>query len=163
MKTPKSLNELISSEKETNNLSLYRQKTSKFRLIHKLLSEILGANIAQNIVVSNYKNSIVYLETTSAGIATGFKMHQSQVLSTFRKQLDPALVTVEMKVSPHSAALQSKRAKAEAPEIIKKSTKTIPAEVAKMFETIAKSSKGPLKEQFLKLSRLKQSKNENKE
>jgi hypothetical protein len=163
VKTPKSLNELISSEKETNNLSLYRQKTSKFRLIHKLLSEILGANIAQNIVVSNYKNSIVYLETTSAGIATGFKMHQSQVLSTFRKQLDPALVTVEMKVSPHSAALQSKRAKAEAPEIIKKSTKTIPAEVAKMFETIAKSSKGPLKEQFLKLSRLKQSKNENKE
>jgi hypothetical protein len=157
VKTPKSLNELISSDKETNNLSLYRQKTSKFRLIHKLLSEILGANIAQNIIVSNYKNSIVYLETTSAGIATGFKMQQSNVLSAFRKQLDPALVTVEMKVSPHSAALQSKRAKAEAPVEIKPSTKTIPPEVAKMFASIAESSKGPLKEKFLKLSRLKQS------
>jgi hypothetical protein len=157
VKTPKSLNELISSDKETNNLSLYRQKTSKFRLIHQLLSEILGANIAQNIVVSNYKNSIVYLETTSAGIATGFKMYQSQVLSSFRKQLDPALVTVEMKVSPHSAALQSKRTKAEAPTIIKKSTRTIPDDVAKMFESIAQSSKGPLKEQFMKLSRLNKS------
>lgn len=157
MKTPKSLNELISSDKETNNLSLYRQKTSKFRLIHKLLSEVLGANIAQNIIVSNYKNSIVYLETTSAGIATGFKMQQSQVLSLFRKQLDPALVTIEMKVSPHSAALQSKRAKAEAPAEPPKSTKTIPPDVAKMFISIAESSKGPLKEKFLKLSRLKQS------
>lgn len=160
MKTPKSLNELISSDKETNNLSLYRQKTSKFRLIHQLLSEILGANIAQNIIVSNYKNSIVYLETTSAGIATGFKMYQSQVLSSFRKQLDPALVTVEMKVSPHSAALQSKRASAEGPTIINKSSKAIPDEVAKMFESIAQSSKGPLKEQFMKLSRLSKSNNE---
>lgn len=159
MKTPKSLSELISSDKETNNLSLYRQKTSKFRLIHQLLSEILGANIAQNIVVSNYKNSIVYLETTSAGIATGFKMQQSQVLSSLRQQLDPALVTVEMKVSPHSAALKSKRARAEAPAEVQKSSKTIPDDVAKMFETIAESSKGPLKEKFLRLSKLNKSEN----
>lgn len=159
MKTPKSLSELISSDKETNNLSLYRQKTSKFRLIHQLLSEILGANIAQNIVVSNYKNSIVYLETTSAGIATGFKMQQSQVLSSLRQQLDPALVTVEMKVSPHSAALKSKRARAEAPVQVQKSSKTIPDDVAKMFETIAESSKGPLKEKFLRLSKLNKPEN----
>lgn len=159
MKTPKSLNELISSDKETNNLSLYRQKTSKFRLIHSILSEILGANIAQNIVVSNYKNSIVYLETTSAAIATGFKMHQSNVLSSFRKQFDLALVTVEIKVSPNSSALKAKRDKAQTPTPTKKSTKTIPDDVAKMFEDIANSSKGPLKKQLLKLSQINKTNN----
>ena len=153
VKAPKTLNELISDNHSINSLSLYRQKSEVFIKIQHILVDIFGDNIAQNIVVSNYKNSIVYLETYSAAVSTGFKMQQSQVLSTLRKQLSAAIVTVEMKVTPNSTRTGSK-----VKEVLKEQQKIrpkkhIPEHAAALFNEIAQRAEGKLKDKLLKLSK----------
>lgn len=154
MKSPKSLNDLMSRDKASANLVNYQQKTSNFRAIQKLLVSILGDNIAQNIIVSNFKNSILYLETPSATIATAFKMHQSNILSHVRRKINPATVTVEMKVSPRSTILnplkKSNNSEIVAPPTRQKST-LIPDEVANSIQSIAQSSDDKLKQSLERL------------
>jgi len=155
MKSPKSLNDLISQGKVADNLSVYQQKTSKFRQVHQLLSNLLGDNIAQNILVSNFKNSILYLETTSGAIATGFKMHQSRVLSEVRKEINPATVTIEMKVSPRSTQGQQRLAPEPQPKPQQEAQRHLPKDVADMLTNIAENSDDKLKETLLKLAKHK--------
>jgi len=155
MKSPKSLSDLMNESSTAKNLSVYQQKTSKFRQIHQLLSNILGDNIAQNIVVSNFKNCILYLETPSATVATGFKMYQSQVLSQVRKEINPATVTIEMKVSPRSTQGQKRLAPEPQPKPQATSQKHLPNEVSDMLKGIAENSDGKLKETLLRLARHK--------
>ena len=153
MKSPKSLTDLISQGKVANNLSVYQQKTSKFRQIHQLLSNILGDNIAQNILVSNFKNSILYLETPSAAIATGFKMYQSQVLSQVRKEINPATVTIEMRVSPRSTQGQKRLTPEPPAKPQAQAVRHLPESVANMLSDIAEHSDDKLKATLLKLAK----------
>ena len=155
MKSPKSLTDLISQGKVANNLSVYQQKTSKFRQIHRVLSTILGDTIAQNILVSNFNNSILYLETPSATVAMGFKMHQSRVLSQIRKEIDPSTVTIEMKVSPHSTKGQQRLDPTPQAKPQAEALKHLPDNVADMLTDIANNSDGKLKETLLKLAKHK--------
>lgn len=79
-------------------------------------------------------------------------MHQSQLLSAFRKQLDPALVTIEMKVSPNATRTAS-RVKQTAREQQKISGKKyIPEQAVEILESIAEQSSGKLKDKLLKLA-----------
>lgn len=155
MKAPKPLNELIDRNKSTNSLSLYRQKSEVFIKIQRILSDILGDNIAQNVTVSNYKNSIVYFESHSSAIATGFKMQQSQILSALRSQLDPALVTVQMKVSPNVTQAGTKVKQVEKALNKERGKKHIPSEAIDILQSIADNADDKLKQ---KINRLMQHK-----
>jgi len=152
VKAPKTLSELLNQKASTNSLSLYRQKSEKFIQIQAILTDILPANMAQNILVSNYKNSIVYFETHSAAVATSFKMHQSQLLSAFRKQLDPALVTIEMKVSPNATRTASRVKQTTREQQNISGKKYIPEQAVEILESIAEQSSGKLKDKLLKLA-----------
>lgn len=163
-KSPKSLNDLFVSKTNNNklsanlsdNLSLYQQKTSQFRQIHKLLTGLLGDNIAQNIIVSNFNDCILQIETASPAIATHLKMRQSEALSLIRKEFNPATVTINVKVSPKSfsvkyanTASQSSAKKPEPAKVVKH----IPDDAANLFEQLAASSDGPLKDTFARLAK----------
>ena len=158
VKAPKTLNELIGQNKTTNSLSLYRQKSEKFIKIQSILTDNLAVNMAQNINVSNYKNSIIYFETHSAAVAASFKMQQSQLLSAFRKQLDPALVTIEMKVSPNATRTASRVKQVKREQAEQHTPKQLPEQAADIFESIAEQSSGQLKEKLLKLSKHRKNK-----
>lgn len=149
MKKPKSITDLFADHPASNQISQYQQKTRDFSQIHKILSQILGDNIAQNIIISNYKNAILYLETHSAAVATGFKMYQSQVLSAMRQQISAATITVEIKVSPKSTQIKTHQNK---PETLAKQ-RTIPKEAASLLTSIANNSDGKLKEKLLQLAK----------
>lgn len=153
VKAPKKINELLSQNTSSNSLSVYRQKSEKFILIQAILSDNLADNMAQNIHVSNYKNSIIYFETHSAAVAASFKMHQSQLLSAFRRRLDPALVTIEMKVSPNATRTATRVKQVERKLAEPTKAKTIPQEAADIFVSMAEQSSGKLKEKLLKLSK----------
>ena len=154
MKSPKSLSDLMSHDKASSNLVNYQQQTSNFRAIQTLLVSILGDNIAQNIIVSNFKNSILYLETPSATIATAFKMHQSNILSHVRREINPGTVTVEMKVSPRSTLLNNLKSTAKSKSAVEtKVTKSsfIPDDAANSILTISKSSDEKLRQSLERL------------
>ncbi len=152
VKAPKTLSELLNQKASTqNSLSLYRQKSEKFIQIQAILTDHLAANIAQNILVSNYKNSIIYFETHSAAIAASFKMQQSQLLSAFRKSLDPALVTIEMKVTPNATRTASRVKESQRQQSKTNKVKQIPTEAAQVLKTIAEQSDGELKSKIMKL------------
>lgn len=158
VKTPKTLNELLKQKaSKQNSLSLYRQKSEKFIQIQAILVDNLPANMAQNIVVSNYKNSIIYFETHSAPVAASFKMHQSQLLSAFRKQLDPALVTIEMKVTPNATRTASRVKQNQRQQSQNTGKKQIPEQAANILQSIAEQSSGELKQKLLKLAQHKKS------
>ena len=158
MKAPKTLNELLDQQRSTkNSLSAYRQKSEKFIQIQAILVANLPANMAQNLLVSNYKNSIIYFETHSAAMATAFKMHQSQLLSAFRRDLDPALVTIELKVSPNATRTASRVKQSQREQEQNKKTKALPEQAAEIFTAMAEQSEGPLKEKLLKLAKHKKS------
>lgn len=158
VKTPKTLNELLKQKaSKQNSLSLYRQKSEKFIQIQAILVDNLPANMAQNIVVSNYKNSIIYFETHSAPVAASFKMHQSQLLSAFRKQLDPALVTIEMKVTPNATRTASRVKQNQRQQSQTTGKKQIPEQAANILQSIAEQSSGELKQKLLKLAQHKKS------
>ncbi|NVK23897.1 MAG: DUF721 domain-containing protein [Gammaproteobacteria bacterium] len=155
MKTPKPLSELLDRNQSTNSLYRYRQKSDVFVKIKRILSDILGDNIAQNVTVSNYKNSIVYFESHSAVVATGFKMQQSQILSALRSKLDPALVTVEMKVSPKTTQTATRVKQVEKEQNKSKPKKHIPEQALSILQSIADNADDTLKQ---KISRLMQHK-----
>ena len=153
MKAPKTLNELLNQKATTqNSLSAYRQKSEKFLQIQAILADNLAANMAQNIVVSNYKNSIIYLETHSAAMATSFKMYQSQLLTAFRKQFDPALVTIELKISPNATRTATRMKQTQREQEQTKVKNKIPEQAADIITSIAEQSSGELKEKLLKLA-----------
>lgn len=153
VKTPKTLNELLNQKATTqNSLSVYRQKSEKFLQIQAILADNLAVNMAQKLTVSNYKNSIIYLETHSAAVATSFKMYQSQLLSAFRKQLDPALVTIELKISPNSTRTASRMKQTVREQHQTGVKKQIPDQAADIIKSIAEQSSGELKEKLLKLA-----------
>lgn len=153
VKAPKTLNELLKQKANTqNSLSGYRQKSEKFLQIQAILADNLAVNMAQNIIVSNYKNSIVYLETHSAAVATSFKMHQSQLLTAFRRQLDPALVTIELKISPNATRTATRMKQTEREQQISLK-RQIPEQAANIIKGIAEQSSGELKEKLLKLAK----------
>ncbi len=154
MKSPKSLTDLLSHGKTSKNLANYQQQTSNFRAIQNLLVTVLGDNIAQNIIVSNFKNSILYLETPSAAIATVFKMHQSNVLSHVRREISAGTVTVQMKVSPKSTLVNSSKLNhivSSEPKSLR-SSKSLPTGVIDSINTIAESSDEKLKQSLLRLA-----------
>ena len=153
VKTPKTLNELLNQKATTqNSLSAYRQKSEKFIQIQAILADNLAVNMAQNIIVSNYKSSIIYLETHSAAVATSFKMYQSQLLTTFRKQFDPALVTIELKISPNATRTASRVKQTERELQHKGEKKQIPEQAVDILKSIAEQSSGELKQKLLKLA-----------
>jgi hypothetical protein len=155
-KSPKSFNDLFATNVNNNNLSVFQQKTHEFRTIHRLLSELLGDNIAQNIIVSNFNDCILQLETTSSAIATHLKMRQSETLSMIRKQYNPATVTINVKVSPKSMSVKYANVP-NSPSTVKEpepvTPTTIPDSVASMFEQLATQANGPLKETFARLAK----------
>lgn len=166
MKSPKPLNELFENNRHQSNLVQYQQKTKDFRAIKALLSEHLDDNIAENILVCNFKNSILYLETTSAAIATAFKMYQSRILSQVRQQINPATVTIEMKVSPKSTLVNhANRSNAsnrvdssnDATGTDKVNAKVLPSDVAHSIEALANNltdgTDDKLKQALLKLAK----------
>lgn len=163
MKSPKSLSDIINSDTFNNNstashLTAYQQQTAKFRQINQLLSNILGDNIAQNILVSNYKNSILYLETTSAAIAAGFRMKQSEVLSRLRQEFDVSAASINIKVSPKSTrSLNAQSLAKKLPDTNQTLTnkKTLPNDVAELFEKLAEKSDDALKKKLLQLAQHK--------
>lgn len=144
--------------KQANNLSVYEQQTRKFRQIKQVLSIILGENLASRILVSNYKNSILYLETTSAAVATRFKMQQSQVLTQIRKDINPATVTIEMKISPKSTSTEANKVIKNTEKEKLKVKKELPDEVADIFTHIAAGADGELKQKLLKLAQHRRNK-----
>lgn len=168
LKSPKPLNELFENNRHQSNLVQYQQKTKDFRAIKSLLFEHLDDNIAENIIVSNFKNSILYLETTSAAIATAFKMYQSRILSQVRQQINPATVTIEMKVSPKSTLVNHSNHKRPNSSTsnsnlgqneVKHNARVLPSDVALSIEALAntldKESDSKLKQSLLKLARHK--------
>lgn len=158
VKTPKTLNELLKQKApKQNSLSLYQQKSEKFIQIQAILADNLPANMAQNIVVSNYKNSIIYFETHSAPVAASFKMHQSKLLSAFRKGLDPALVTIEMKVSPNATRTASRVKENQRQQSNTTGKKHIPEQAASILESIAEQSSDELKKKLIKLAKHRKS------
>lgn len=164
MKSPKSLTDLFEKNRHQSHLVQYQQKTKDFRAIKSLLSEHLDDNIAQNIIVCNFKNSILYLETTSAAIATAFKMYQSRILSQVRREINPATVTIEMKVSPKSTLVVAPKSNNkkeffpnETHEHSSRSSKSIPTDVADSITSIAENSDDKLKQALLRLARHKPS------
>lgn len=163
MKSPKSLTDLFEKNRHQSHLVQYQQKTKDFRAIKSLLSEHLDDNIAQNIIVCNFKNSILYLETTSAAIATAFKMYQSRILSQVRREINPATVTIEMKVSPKSTLVVTPKANDNKTNTTDneglnqplRSSKSIPSDVADSITSIAENSDDKLKQALLRLARHK--------
>lgn len=169
MKSPKSLNELFDNNRHQSNLVQYQQKTKDFRVIKSLLSDHLDDNIAQNIIVSNFKNSILYLETSSPAIATAFKMVQSRILSQVRREINPGTVTIEMKVSPKSTLVGASKGHNQAAAIPGSksaenksvndgsltpfSSKSLPDSVVSSIESIADNSDGKLKQALLRLAK----------
>lgn len=154
-KSPKSLNDLFVSNTKNNNLSVYQQKTREFRQIHQLLSELLGDNIAQNIVVSNFNDCILQIETTSAAVATHLKMRQSETLSMIRQRFNPATVTINVKVSPKSMSVKyakSLTSQSNLNEPTPAKITHIPDNAANMFDDLAKNATGSLKETFARLA-----------
>lgn len=159
-KSPKSLNDLFVTGSNNNNLSAYQQKTREFRQIHKLLSKLLGDNIAQNIIVSNFNDCILQIETTSPSIATHLKMRQSETLSMIRKEFNPATVTINVKVSPRSMSVKYANNTMTKPSIAEPTAPiptTIPEDAAKMFEDLSSKASGPLKETFARIARHRKS------
>ena len=150
----------MSRNKHQSTLTNYQQKTGEFREIQKLLYQILDDNIAQKIIVSNFKNSILYLETTNAGIATAFKMVQSQMLSLMRQQVSAATVSVQIKVSPKSTlvysdsstAVSTNNSQSDSTVSTAPNTSNLPADVATSIEAIAENSDEKLKAALLKLA-----------
>lgn len=156
VKAPKTLNELLKQKaSKQHSLSLYQQKSEKFIQIQTILADNLPVNMAQKILVSNYNNSIIYLETHSAPVATSFKMHQSQLLSAFRKKLDPALVTIAMKVSPNATQTASRVKESQRQQSNTTGKKHIPEQAASILESIAEQSNDELKQKLLKLAKHK--------
>lgn len=159
MRTPKTLADLLAEQGSAkNSLSLYRQKSEKFIQIQAILADNLPANMAQNILVSNYKNSILYFETHSAAVASAFKMQQSQLLSAFRRQFDFALVTIEMKVSPNATRTASRLKQNQVHDSKPGKKKSLPNDAADIITAMAEQSSGPLKQKLLKLAAHKRDK-----
>jgi hypothetical protein len=165
--SPKSFSDLMSRNKHQSTLTNYQQKTGEFREIQKLLFQILDDNIAQNIIVSNYKNAILYLETPNAGIATAFKMVQSQMLTLMRQQVSAATASIQIKVSPKSTLVNAPSGSAKSSNSyalndanqstsgvnpVAASHATLPTDVANSIESIAENSNGQLKAALLKLA-----------
>lgn len=151
MKSPKALNELINNHHSNNSLTLYRQKSEFFIKIQAILSGILGDNIAQNVIVSNYKNSNIYFESHNPAVVTALKMQKSVILSKLRSQLDPALGSIDIKVSPKSTQAASKIKHLEKKMDKPSSKKQIPAAAAAIFQSISENCDEQLK---VKLNRL---------
>ena len=150
-KSPKSLNDLL--DRDQNTFAHFQQKTRQFRQIHELLSNLVGDNIAQNILVSNFNNCILTLETPNPAVAHAFKMQQSQMLSAMRQQINPATVTIEIKVSPKSTnTSQLTRSKSTAPAEVKKASKVLPEETAQIISSIAEGASDKLKASLLRLA-----------
>jgi hypothetical protein len=159
LKSPKSISDIISKNPNANRLNAYQQQTSKFRQIHDLLSNLLGDTIAENISVSNFKNSILYLETSLPAIAAGFKMKHSEALSLLRREYNPATVTIEIKVNPKLTQTSTKLNSPKSDPKVSLKTKTIPESAAQMLVDIANSASGELKEKLQRLAKHAERKN----
>lgn len=150
-KAPKSLNDLLDRDNPT--FANYQQKTQQFRQIHELLSNLVGDNIAQNILVSNFNNCILSIETPNPGVYTMLKMQQSQILSAMRRQVNPATVSVEIKVSPKST--QTSRLTKTTKEVTTdkpSKPKELPPSAADIIESIAEGANDKLKASLKRLA-----------
>ncbi len=160
--SPKSISDLMARPKTLSKLSSYQYKTAEFREIQKLLSTLLDDNIAQNIFVSNFKDAILYLETPNPGIATAFKMVQSQMLSLMRKHISAATITVKIKVSPKSTQTMTRIANSheQSPETKPSlsQSRTLPKDVADSISAIADNCDDKLKHSLQRLAQLRQKK-----
>lgn len=154
MKSPKSLNDLIIKNKAKSKLGFYQQQSQVLNDIRDLLSNIIGDNIAQNLTVSNYKNSILSIETHSAPIANRLKQLHSQLLSHFRQNFDAGLVTINIKVNPK--ATRTVRPDNKRPPVSER--KTIPQHAVEKLLELAEKSDGDLQQRLLKLANLNQNK-----
>lgn len=150
-KAPKSLNDLLDRDNPT--FANYQQKTHQFRQIHELLSNLVGDNIAQNILVSNFNNCILSIETPNPGVYTMLKMQQSQILSAMRRQVNPATVSVEIKVSPKSTQTSRlTKTNVEPTSTEPKKVKSMPSSAADIIESIAEGADGKLSESLKRLA-----------
>ena len=152
MKSPKPFSELFSETNASAKLAEFQQQTVKFRQIHQVLSNTIADNIAQNIIVSNYKNSILYLETPSASVATYFKTKHSLVLRQIRLELLPATITIKIKVSPKSTSVTKLAKPVEEDIAPSHERRDIPQPVAHTLTEIASNAPEDLKIKLLKLA-----------
>lgn len=148
-KAPKSLTSLFERQNVSSNLSAYQKKTAEFRKIHQLLTELLGDTIAQNLIVRNFNDCILTLETNSAAIATRFKMSHSQILSEIRKQINPATVTIDVKVSPKSSLITNPESLLQ-PKVV--TAKNIPDGFSDSLNSIAERCDDKLKQSLQRLA-----------
>ena len=152
MKAPKTLKELLEQNKTSDSLSMYRQKSEFIIQVQRILSDILGDNIAQNVTVSNYKNSSLCFQSHSSAVVTSLKMQKSLLLSRLRSQLDASLSSIDIKVSPKGTHTASKIKQVErSQDNISKTKKNIPNEAADILQDIADSVEGKLKDNILRL------------
>ncbi|PSW04614.1 DUF721 domain-containing protein [Photobacterium lipolyticum] len=84
-------------------------------------------NCAQHCRVSNYRQGILIIETSSAAWSMRLNYERNTLISQLRSNLLPKLVNIEIKVNPELAAVQ-KAKEDKMPDIVQKPISAVAAQ-----------------------------------
>lgn len=96
-KHPKSIARILGDER--SRLSHLANLSEILLVLSKSFPEVVGATIAENSRISNFKQDTLYIETSSSSFAMRIRFLQQKIISHYQVQL-PSLRQVEVSVVP---------------------------------------------------------------
>lgn len=110
---PKTLDDLMANM--SSRMSSYVGKSQQLNQHQELLTQCVGATMAQKCRISNYRDSILIIEAESAAVAMRLNYMKMSILSDLRKNGLADLCQIKIQTSPRAAADQQAQKKRAEP------------------------------------------------
>ena len=101
IKRPKSISSILGDER--NYLSHLATLSEILLTLSKTFPEVVGATIAENSRISNFRQHTLFVETNSPAFAMRIRFLQQKLIVHYQNQL-PSLRAIEVSVVPSIAA-----------------------------------------------------------
>ena len=144
---PKTLDDLMANM--SSRMSSYIGKSQQLNNQQELLTQCVGATMAQKCRISNYRDSILIIEAQSAAVAMRLNYMKMSILSDLRKNGLPELSQIKIQTSPHAAANQRAQEQKAQPVV---NSRVLSQQTADSLLEVAEHAPASLKAKLEKLA-----------
>lgn len=150
-KSPKSITRILGDER--SKLSHLATLSEILLTLSKTFPEVVGATIAENSRISNFKQHTLFIETSSSPYAMRIRFLQQKIIAHYQLQL-PALRAIEVSVVPSVVANQKLIERNNSASSVTESPFKISRSTAESLECVAELAGDELKAKILRLAKI---------
>lgn len=147
---PKNLDEVLQAMPA--KFANYVAKSSALSELHHSVADFLGEHLAKQVVVANYKDSTLVLQTASAAIAMRVNYMKTGLLSHLRKHGLAELAQIKVQTNPTQQPAQVHSSQQQKAAATKQNKPVISQQTADALKEIAANAPPSLQAKLLKLA-----------